>query len=688
MRLPTRHGAARVFVCLACLATGLRAQQLEQPRATFQTGVNVVQVDVSVLDKDRKPLRGLTDADFTIREDGKPRPIVAFVPVDLAEREASPARASWMRDVSPDVTTNDVRPEGRLVVIMFDWSIRLEDQVLARRIATAAVDALGPDDLAAVVFSSAFANGGTPQNFTADRARLLAAINRPFAVALINAPVGPFHDPRNKNNVMIDDPEGYETGDCLCRVCVPETIARVADAVRDVRGRRKTLLFIGTYFRSFENLQGPVTLQGGSGGFLLGARGTFVRPGVCSAPLKDARNKMVQATSLANLTIHALDPVGLETEGNSPVGGSIVGQLERRDDLAVLADLTGGRTVLNTSAPEEHVPAIFAESQSYYLLGFAPADGNANGRFHKIEVKVNRPGASVRTRAGYYAGETRPADRKPTAVSPGAAAALDGVLPRTDVPLSVSVAPFAMPGKAESAVVIVLGVRQEVPTDRSDRSGPVKVLAAAFDRNGRSIQSEEQTVAVTWHPDAAGNSSYEVVSRLALKPGRYEVRVAVETAASRRASVFTFVDVPDFEQQPLSLSGIVLAVSPSVPSAPPDAFTNVLPVVPTARRDLARTDRATAFARVYQNAKNVALPATLTARIVDTSDRLVLSEVKSLTAEGFVGNRGADYRLDLPVERLEGGEYLLTIETAQGKYTARRGMRFTVRSSPVAATGL
>ena len=595
MRLPTRRGAARVFVCLACLSTVLRGQHPpSQPQARFQTGVDVVQVDVSVLDKDRRPVRGLTTADFTILEDGKPRPIVAFVPVDLAERKASVARASWVRDVAPDVTTNDVRPEGRLVVIMFDWSIRIGDHLLARRIATAAVDALGPDDLAAVIFSSAFANGGTPQNFTADRARLLAAINRPWAVALHNPPLGPFHDPRNKNYVMIDDPEGYESGDCLCRVCVPETIARVADAVRDVRGRRKTLLFIGTYFRSYENLQGPVTRQG-SGGFLLGARGSIVRPGICSAPLRDAREKMVRATSLANLTIHTLDPVGLETEGNSPLGGSIVGQMERRDDLSLLADFTGGRTVLNTSAPEAHIPALFAESQSYYLLGFTPAVAKANGRLHKVEVKVNRPGVSVRTRAGYYAGETRLPNRKPSTVAPDAAAALEGVLPRTDMPLSVTAAPFAMSGKPESAVAIVLGVRQPVRTDDSAANRPVKVLAAAFDRNGKSVQSEEQTVAVTRRPNATGDSMYEIVSRLTLKPGRYEVRVALDAGPGQRASVYTYVDVPDFAQQPLSLSGIVLVVSPGVPSAPPDAFANLLPVAPTARRDFARSDRATGF---------------------------------------------------------------------------------------------
>src|SRR5436190_5093152 len=202
---------------VALLAALLAQVPAAQP-PTFRIGVDVVQVDVSVLDKERKPVRGLTETDFTILEDGKPRPLVAFVPVNLAEPQEPPT-APALRDVPADVITNSVRREGRLVVIMFDWSIRFLDQALARRIATAAVDQLGPDDLAAVVFSSGFANGGSPQNFTADRALLLAAINRPIAAVIQNPPKGvPGHDPRNVNEVMIDDPEGYESGDCYCRL--------------------------------------------------------------------------------------------------------------------------------------------------------------------------------------------------------------------------------------------------------------------------------------------------------------------------------------------------------------------------------------------------------------------------------------------------------------------------------------
>jgi VWFA-related protein len=660
---------------LAAAAAGAAALQ---PPQTFRTGVDVVQVDVSVLDKERRPVRGLTASDFTILEDGKPRPVVAFVPVDIAERESFEGRASWVRDVAPDAVDNDVRPEGRLVVIMFDWSIRFHDQVLAKRIATAAVDQLGPDDLAAVVFSSAIASGGAPQNFTADRGRLLAAINRPFVVAAINPPNGPSHDPRNGNEVMIDDPEGYESGECNCRTCVAETIARVADTVRDVPGRRKTLLFIGSYFRGSEALQGPpnkrpTTMAPGSGIIPM-------NPNImaCAAPLRNAREAMQRSLAAANLTIHSIDPVGIETQGTSPMGGSLEGMRVRRDELGSLADMTGGRTITQTATPESQIPGLFGETQSYYLLAFAPGEAKADGKFHSVSVKVNRPDVSVRTRSGYYAGGKRDGNRVSSAIAPETASAVGGVLPRNDLPLSVTVAPFALPGAAESAVAVVLGVRQPRPSER-DAKEPVKVLAAAFDRNGRSVQSETRTVAVTWKADDSGSMPYELLSRLTLKPGRYELRLAVDASVNQRGSVYTYVDVPDFSQQPLSLSGIVIGATPGPLSAPKDAFAGLLPIVPTARRTFTSADRATAFVRVYETSKKPPVPVAVTTRIVDANDKVASTETVTIAADHFKDAHAADHRIELPLSTLARGQYLLTIETTAGELAARRGVRFTVQ---------
>lgn len=658
------------------VALGLLMLLAQQP-PTFRAGIDVVQVDVSVVDKNRRPVGGLTQSDFTILEDGKPRPVVAFVPVELAEGSALQPSAPWMRDVAPDVTTNRIGLQGRLVVIMFDWSIRFEDQALAKKIAAAAVDQLGADDLAAVIFSSPFGNVGTPQNFTADRSRLLAAIHQNFALALHNPPHGPGHDPRNTNEVMIDDPEGYESGDCHCRVCVPETIGRVADAVRDVQGRRKILLFIGTYFRIYEALKGPQSRQGPA--FTPGLDGKqVIYPGECSAPLKSAREKMQRSTSLANLTIHTVDPVGVETEGNSPLGGAKVAMLERQDDLRALAEMTGGRSVMNTGAPQEHLAELFEESHSYYLLAFTPGDRQSNGKYHKIDVKVNRPGVSVRTRSGYYAGETRVAGNNPSIVDPETVSALEGILPRNDLPLSVNAVPLATSGKLGSTVAIVVGVGHQ-GSRAAGAERPVKILAAAFDRNGRSVESEEQTIGVTPSSTNSGDAPFEVLSRLPLKPGRYELRIALSQPAGAGGSVYTYVDVPNFAEQPLSLSGVVLSVSPSWPTAPSQGFPDLLPLVPTARREFARTDRVSAFVRVYQKVKDEPQTVGIRAEIVDPNGRAVTSDAVSLQPGQFARTRSADYRIRLPLDRLNAAEYLLNFHAMQGAHQAQRTVRFTVQ---------
>ncbi len=69
-----------VAVALA-LGVAVLAVRAQEPVATlqdpFRTGVDVIQLDVSVLDDERRPVRGLSAADFTVLEDGKPQRIVA-----------------------------------------------------------------------------------------------------------------------------------------------------------------------------------------------------------------------------------------------------------------------------------------------------------------------------------------------------------------------------------------------------------------------------------------------------------------------------------------------------------------------------------------------------------------------------------------------------------------------------------
>ncbi|HVW06203.1 MAG TPA: VWA domain-containing protein [Vicinamibacterales bacterium] len=666
--------ASLLVVFSACL---LAQSQGERP--AFKSGVDVVQIDVSVLDGKRRPVRGLTSKDFTVLEDGKPRDVVAFTPVDLPARTTAPAAgaAAWTRDVAPDAVTNDVPSEGRLVVIVFDWSIRFDDSTLARKIARATVNDLGPGDEAAIVFTSEFANAGIPQNFTSNRSLLLRTIDEPMAFAMkgedsISPKAGGFI---NANGQLIMDPYGYGSGGCLCRVCTLDTMTRVADALRGAPGRRKVMIFIGTLFRGFEPamvapreaMRGlpPPPVVSMSVPAMFG-------PGSCSQPLKEARERMSRAAGLANMTIHVVDPVGLETLMNSPFGGASPDTIqERLANLHQPADMTGGRTVLNTNAPETAVPAILDESQSYYLLGFSASDPSGT-KLHRIEVKVNRPGVQVRTRTGYV-GNDEAVARSGTAPDAPLTTAVSGVLPDTDIPLALVAAPFATPGKMTGTVAVTLGVQAR---DAAARPGPetLHVVVAALDPKARLIASREETAVI----GVNAASGYDLLSRLELAPGRYEIRVATDAPSGRRGSVFTFVDVPNFSRDDLTLTGVALGTSPATPVAPADLLKDLMPVVPTARRTFARVEQVSAFARVQQGG-NRSEPVTIVGHIVDRDGHVVRDDTRTFASDRFGASRTADYQLDLRVADLTPGDYLLSIEATSRKKSQRRNVRFSIR---------
>ena len=630
-----------VVIALATVLSAIAfAQDTNTPQLTFRTGVDLVQVDVSVLDKDRHPVTGLKPGDFVVKEDGKVRPIAAFSTVTLPPRPPTPT-ATWMRDVAPDVVTNLAPKEGRLVVILFDRSLVTDQFPPARQTAEAAVDQLAPNDLAAVIFTGV---AGVPQNFTANRALLRAAIDQPF--------LGDGENPY--------DPEDPK---CPCGVCSLEAMTNVADALRDVPHRRKTLLFIG---------------KG------VAVNTTDVR---CFAEVKDAREKLLRAAGAANLTIHSFDSELLQTgaytasrSGGIPEVTDATGRshnLIRQGDLAFYPGETGGRAIKNTNAPWEPIPAIFAETQSYYVLGIAPSSVTNDGAFHKISVEVNLPGVNVYPRKGYYSPAPQATARAQSPDAPPAtlSAALRNMWPETQIPMGVTTAAFATPGAPGAAVAIVTRAQE---SGAQNRPTQVNVLTGAYDRDGKPLATQDQTIMVA--PSAAGQKvfQYEAQARLSLAAGRHEIRVAAEDPSRHLVgSVYTYADVPDFAKAPVSLSGVVLGLRAARPDGP---FHDLFPLEPSARREFASNTHVTAFVRVYQAERGELLPVTLTRRIVDGSNRTVHESRETFFENGKQGSHSVDYQFDLPLASLAAGQYLLTIEaTRKPNQKARREVVFSVR---------
>jgi hypothetical protein len=356
----------------------------------------------------------------------------------------------------------------------------------------------------------------------------------------------------------------------------------------------------------------------------------------------------------------------------------------RQDSLRVLAETTGGRAVLNSNTANEALPAIFEESSSYYVLGFQSADQKRDGRLHKIEVKVARRGVDVRTHSGFSA----PGGNLPpgTPESP-LAGAVKELLPKTGLRLSAVAMPFAARNGKGGTVLVALRVRQAAtepagpaPQATGSATEHVEIFTSAFDRNGRSPGWLRQTLDVSSGERGDGTLQYDAVASLELPPGSYQIRVAAgHRNAARVGSVHTEVTVPDFTREPLSLSGLVLDDAATAPATPAEVFSALLPVSPTSRREFATADRVTAFMRVYQGGGGPLAPVRIRAQVVDTGVKVTFDETSTLERDEFGLDRAADFRLELPLQRLAPGAYLLTVEATLGTHVTRRDVRLTVR---------
>lgn len=96
--------------------------------------------------------------------------------------------------------------------------------------------------------------------------------------------------------------------------------------------------------------------------------------------------------------------IGLEGRGAPAAGGGFGGMSQRPDaGLPAIAEETGGGyfELRNTQDLGATFARVADELHRQYLLGFEPTQ--LDGKMHKLEVRVKKPGAKVRARKEYLA---------------------------------------------------------------------------------------------------------------------------------------------------------------------------------------------------------------------------------------------------------------------------------------------
>jgi VWFA-related protein len=644
------------------------APQTQQP--TFKLRVDYVEVDVVVTDRQGNLLRDLKKEDFQVLEDGKAQAITTFSLVDIPiERFDRPLYTTT--PIEPDVKTNERPFDGRVYVMVIDdlhtrfgRSNRVKiaaKQFIERR--------LGANDLMAVVHTAGPTDAN--QEFTTNKRLLLASVDKTqgrkldSTTANRTAEYMRTRDMRQQGDVL-NDPDDAERAFNARNTL--DTLKNVAEWFSSVRGRRKSILFVS---EGIDYDIHDVIPNSGSNHF--GA-----------SMVLDATRDAVAAATRSNVSIYGIDPRGLTDLGDESIEiqsypddttlgigpGSLRNELQlAQDSLRVLSDETGGFAIVNRNDVSGGFERIVSDNSSYYVLAYYPPDPRP-GRNHRIQVKVNRPGVTVRARKGYLT--PKKVEVSTTAATgptpPELREALDSPLPVSGLTMRVFAAPFK--GTAPNASVL-LGVElngrdlQLTPNDK------VSLSYLAIDSNGKVKGGTTDSMAMTnLRPETKARieqTGIRILNRVDLAPGRYQIRFgAHDSVGGNVGSVLYDLEVPDFQKSVFSISGLVMtsASSAALPTVRPDEqIRAVLPAPPVAIRTFPANDEIKLFAEVYDNAGATPHKVDITATVVTDEGKVLFKNEETRDSSDLGGQRGGyGYTASIPLKDIPVGKYILKVE--------------------------
>ena len=613
------------------------------------------------------------------------------IPIERAERPLFAKQA-----VEPDVRTNERPFDGRIYVMVLDQAHTIPQNTnLVRRAAQKFIDEkLGANDLMAVVSARGVAGGEEHgQEFTNNRRLLGAAVQKFSGKAPRAATLNKLQDFINSSGRPgAGPPQDMDRQEREFNArAVLEELTAVADWFGSVRGRKKTILFF-------------------SEGISYDIHDVFANGGNNSASMIQSRMQdFIRSATKANVSLYAIDPRGLQalSDGNIELSSvdatgdpNAAGLNERglqnenrlaRESLQTFAEETGGFAVVNTNGFATAYDRIVQENSAYYVLAYYPPNPKRDGKFHKIDVRVTRPGLTVRARRGY----ANPTGKAPAPVKSELSAelrdALQSPLPTSGLAMKVFAAPFK--GVAPNASVL-LGVELRGRDLSTAANSAVELAVFAVDAKGKMKASSRETLSLNLKPETrtrVEQTGIRMLSRLNVPPGTYQLRVAAhDLAGGALGSVLYDLEVPDFEKGPLVMSGLVLtsAASSMAPTAKPDAdLRQVLPGPPVAARSFPQNDQIAFFTDVYDNDLSAVHTLDITTTLTADEGRVVFKNAEERSTADLAGKRGGfGYGSTLALKDYAPGLYVLKVEARSrlgNNATASREVQITITPTEI-----
>jgi VWFA-related protein len=530
----------------ALLLAPLAAAQLKE-----SVTVTVVEVPVTVVDRDGNPVRGLTAANFELVDDGTKRAVTSFDAIDFASKES----------VRAAVRTPAAR---RNFMLLFDLSFSSPTSVgKAQQAARDFIKySVQNRDLVAIGTIDVDRGFRLLTAFTTDRGLLLQAIGDPRSFQGSD----PLQIAGNPVPVLTETRPAGEGARSAAEENLRD-IARQAARLDDAFNRQridKELNMLGGLAKTLRSVAGRkqvVLLSEGFDARLVAGRDAKptaeqARENDMAASGEiwniDADSRFGSASSLSNISrmadffrrsdvvLHAIDIQGLRVQNDLQKGA----QEKSNEALYLLANPTGGEVFRNANDLADDFNRMLRRQEVVYVLGFQAPSGNA-GKFHSLKVRlVNAPsGARLQHRLGYYeTGGESSLERSLTT-----AEVILNDIPQQDVALRAIATPFPTASKKWQVPVVLEIDGAGLMKDAKGKVVTAEVFVYAFDEEGTVRDSLFQRMGLELDKVGeklrAGGVRY--YGTLALGEGKYAVRSLVRVAESdRKGFARTDVVVP------------------------------------------------------------------------------------------------------------------------------------------------
>jgi len=582
----------------SALTLVLAAQEPQQP-PTFRGRASLVRVDVTVTDRHGDPVTDLTAEDFDVTEDGAPQAIETFKLVSADGRQPEDDDTSLEIRSPEHAAAEAARDDVRVFLLFWDeYHIgRFTSAIRARKaLAEFIGSAFGPTDLVATM----------DPLLPADAIRWTRNF-RDLALS-VKKLEGRSHVYLPPRSVMEEAQLEHQNIERVRSEVTLSALKSAAAYLGTLREGRKAIVFIS------EGL-----------------------PALDRSDEVSAVEELIRTANDSNTAIYTLDPRGL--------GPGVP------DVLMRLAYNTGAQAFVNTNTPEHELRRVVKDASAFYLLGYASTASPADGKFHRINVRIKRKSVDVHARKGYWAPSTADADRASReaahAPPPDVSAAL-GTLSttRSDRVFDLWMgAARGAGGRTRMTLVWARARSAGIPSD-------ARVVVIAQSASGT------ETVEAPWQ---ARRLSF------AAEPGDLQLRTIVRDAAGDTIDEdMRTAAVPDLATPAVALS------SPAVLLARNASELRLLTdeTIPYAGREFARTDRVFVRFEVYGEAAGA---ATVSARLLSRAG----DELRALTVSRRAG--GDLYEIDLPLASIARGDYVVAVSAASGDERADALIAIRVR---------